>query len=165
VAASDGGYSDEDGSYPTTCGLLVVDNVNVGADVSNFEAGANGWVQEVPTTGVGDFSNISLLGDLEPPAVFCPCGLADSVLVFFDLNDGHPLDQDNIVMSPWIDLLAGGDAGRPGKLMLYDVVRAHAACQLHLRAAACRYYPETCAATGLIYRTPWKGPEHHLLLR
>jgi hypothetical protein len=156
VAASDGAYSDEDGAYPTTCGLLAVDNVVVGANTSNFESGADGWVQEVPTTAVGDFSNISLLGDLEPPAVFCPCGLADSVLVFFDTNDGHPLDQDNIVMSPWIDLLAGGDAGRPGKLMLYDVYAVMPLANYIFVQLRVRYYPEICSSTGLIIRTPWK---------
>jgi hypothetical protein len=156
VAASDGGYSDEDGAYPTTCGLLVVDNVNVGADVSDFESGANGWVQDVPTTAVGDYSNIALLGDLEPPAVFCPCGLADSVLVFFDTNDQHPLDQDNIAASPWIDLLAGGDAGRPGKLMLYDVYAVMPIVNYIFVQLRARYYPEVCTATGLIYQTPWR---------
>ncbi|HEX7878664.1 MAG TPA: hypothetical protein VF720_04610, partial [Candidatus Eisenbacteria bacterium] len=34
VAQSDGGYSDQDGSYPTTCGLLAVDNVQFGASLS-----------------------------------------------------------------------------------------------------------------------------------
>jgi len=156
AASSDGSYSDEDGLNPTVCGAFAVDNINVGADVTDFEAGMNGWAQETPVTGVGDFTNLALLGDLDPPAVFCPCGLADSVLVFFDTNDVHPLDQDNMAVSPWIDLLAGGDAGRPGKLMAYDVYALMPIVNYIFVQLRARYYPEVCVATGKLILSGWK---------
>ncbi|HEX7879566.1 MAG TPA: FlgD immunoglobulin-like domain containing protein, partial [Candidatus Eisenbacteria bacterium] len=156
VAASDGGYADEDGAYATTCGLLAVDNVTVGADVSDFETGDNGWAQMIPTTGIGDFTNLAYTPDVEAPPTFCPCGVQDSILVFFDPNDGHPIDQDNIAVSPWIDLLAGGDVGKPGKLLLHDVVAIMPLTNYIFTQYRVRYYPEVCAATGLLYRTPWK---------
>ncbi|TPW17340.1 MAG: hypothetical protein FD129_418, partial [bacterium] len=156
VVNSDGTYSDEDGLNPTTCGALSIDNVIVGADTSDFEAGANGWAQEQPVTGIGDFSNIALLGDLNAPAVFCPCGLRDSVLIFFDLTDGHPVDQDNLAISPWIDLLSGGDSGRPGKLMSYDVYALMPLVNYVFVQLRARFYPAVCAVTGLIYLTPFR---------
>ncbi|HEX7879565.1 MAG TPA: FlgD immunoglobulin-like domain containing protein [Candidatus Eisenbacteria bacterium] len=155
VAASDGSYSDEDGLNPSTCGHLAIDNVTVGADVSNFETGANGWTQTISSTGVGDFSHIADLADLEPPAVFCPCAVRDSVLVFFDTNDQHPLDQDNLAVSPWIDLLANGDAGRSGKLYARDVVAVMPLENYVFLQHLVRYYPAVCSATGLVYRTPF----------
>jgi hypothetical protein len=56
VAASDGGYSDEDGLYGSTCGLMVVDDVTLSGavtDFTDFEADLNGWAQETPVTGIG----------------------------------------------------------------------------------------------------------------
>lgn len=158
---SDGGYSDEDGNYPTNCGHSVYDNVAVGAALGgttdNFDASAGGWAEEVPTTGIGDYTNIvNRNTDLPPPVTFCPCGLRDSVLVFYDLLSQHPIDQDNIAASPWIDLKRTNDFGRPGKLMLYDVYAEMPLANYVFVNLRVRYYPAICAATGLIYKTPWK---------
>jgi hypothetical protein len=137
--------------------MVAIDNVVVGPNPANtFEGGADGWAQVIPTTAIGDYSNVVDLGDLPTPAVFCPCGLADSVLVFFDLLEGHPLDQDNIAASPWIDLLANGDSGRPGKLMLYDVYAEMPITNYVFVQLRARFYPAICTATGLIYVTPFR---------
>jgi hypothetical protein len=119
---SDGAYSDEDGINPTTCGHSTIDDISLSGaavDLSTFESGDDGWVVGAPkqqpgggTVSVGDWSDLLAVGDLPDPGAGCACDFADSVLIVFDPsvgNDGgHPLDQDNIVLSPWIDLGAEG---------------------------------------------------------
>lgn len=158
---SDGGYSDEDGANPTTCGHSAFDNIQLtGAitDFSNFESGMNGWQLVVPVTGVGDFSNLADVADLPPPVTFCPCGLADSVLVFFDTTGHDPLDQDNIAASPWIDLKRHGDVGRPGKVLIFNVYRELPVANYVFEQYRVRYYPYVCPINGRIGMSPWKDP-------
>ncbi len=161
-ARSDGSYSDEDGLNATVCGHSAFDDIALGGaitDFTDFETGSNGWTQGLPTTGVGDFSHLASRGDLPPPAVFCPCAAQDSVLVFFDQSSTHPLDQDNIAASPWINLLRGGnsaDFGRPLRLMLYSVYAEMPIANYVFVQIRARYYPAVCAASGAIHRTPWK---------
>jgi hypothetical protein len=163
VMDSDGSYSDEDGLNPTVCGAFVVDDIDLSGaitDFTDFEAGMNGWTALVPNTGVGDLSNIvNRNTDLPPPVTFCPCGVRDSVLVFHDALDQHPLDQDNIVAAPWINLKRGGntvDLGRPGRLMLYNVYAEMPLANYVFVQIRARWYPSVCAATGLVYRTPFR---------
>ncbi len=159
AVTSDGSYSDEDGLNPTVCGHSSFDNITVGADFTDFEAGANGWAAVVPNTGVGDFSHIASRSNLPPPAVFCPCAAQDSVLVFFDQSFTHPLDQDNIAASPWINFNRPAnavDAGRPLRLMLYAVYAEMPIANYVFVQLRARYYPAICSATGLIYRTGWR---------
>ena len=160
IASSDGAYSDEDGLYPTACGLAVVDNVQLSGgitDFSNFESSANGWSQVIPTVGIGDYSDLLSLSDLPPPASFCPCGVSDSVLVFFDQNwGGHPLGQDNLALSPWIDLLAGGDVGKPGHLVFYDVYAELPLANYVFPQIVVRSYPSLCPVTGLVTISPFR---------
>jgi hypothetical protein len=160
IVSSDGSYSDEDGLFPTVCGALAVDNITLTGsitDVTNFEVNSNGWTATTPTTGTGDFSNIvNRNTDLPPPVTFCVCGVKDSVLVFYDELLGHPDDQDNIVASPWIDLKAGGDNGRPGKLMLYNVYAEMPLANYVFVQLRARWYPSVCTATGLVYTTPFR---------
>lgn len=159
IAASDGAYSDEDGLYPTTCGHTAVDDISLtGAisDLSTFEAGANGWSLEVPVSAVGDYTNLAPLSDLPPPVAFCPCGVSDSVLVFFDESLQHPLDQDNLAISPWIDLRRGGDAGRPGKLLMGDIYTEMPLGNYIFLQQKVRWYPSICPATGLVITSPFR---------
>ena len=158
-ATSDGAYSDEDGSYPTTCGHSSVDDVRLtGAitDFSDFEAGPNGWTLLPITSGPGgDFSDIRALASMSPFPSFCPCAMADSVLVFGDTGGGHSTPVDNFVASPWIDLKAGGDVGKPGKVLIY-----HAATDLPLLNYIFTYtlaswYPALCPTTGLVHTQPF----------
>lgn len=158
IASSDGGYSDEDGLYPTVCGHSTFDNIVLSGGATGndtFESGADGWVLEVPTTGVGDFTDIVPMSTLPPPVAFCPCGLADSVLVFFDETFQHPLDQDNIAASPWVDL-AAADLGKAGRLMLYDVYAEMPLANYIFVQLRARYYPWTCPYNGNIDVSPWK---------
>ena len=163
VMDSDGSYSDEDALNPTVCGAFVVDNIVItGAitDNTNFESGLNGWAATIPNTGVGDLSNIvNRNTQLPPPVTFCACGVKDSVLVFYDALEQHPLDQDNIVASPWINLKRGGntaDLGKPGRLMIYDVYAEMPLANYIFVQIRARWYPSVCAATGLVFRTPWR---------
>ncbi|TPW12513.1 MAG: hypothetical protein FD129_1448, partial [bacterium] len=161
VATSDGAYSDEDGFNPTLCGLAAFDDIALGGaivDTSTFESSDDGWQAEprqdyLPT---GDFSDLADLGDLPLPATFCACAVRDSVLVFFDESGEHPLDQDNIAASPWIDLRRGGDLGRAGRLMIYDLYAVMPLSDYVFVQLRARYYPEVCPATGLLYQTGWR---------
>jgi hypothetical protein len=155
---SDGGYSDEDALYSTVCGHSALDNIRlVGAvtDFSDFEAGPDGWAQVVSATGVGDYTDIVSLSTLPARKTFCPCGVSDSVLVFFNPGGLHPTDEDNIAVSPWIDLKRGGDVGRPGKIIMYNIYAETPLLDYIFGNYRVRYYPEVCSGTGLIYATPW----------
>jgi hypothetical protein len=155
-ARSDGSYSDEDGLDPSVCGHSAFDNISVGGDFTDFESGMNGWTLEVPVTGVGDYSHLEDSANLPAPTTFCPCAFSDSVLVFFDGNGEHPLDQDNLAMSPWIDLLAGGDVGRPGKVLIYDKYSDTPLPNYIFEQYRGRYYPAVCSVTGKIITSAFR---------
>jgi len=161
-ASSDGAYSDEDGFNSTACGAMAVDNVVVAGGGNNttddFESGDNGWTLLPPAEGDGgEFSNIV---PFNPGAVSDPCGcnLSDSVLVFTDpVSGGHTFLQDNVVASPWIDLVQAGLSGSPGKLFEF-----HAYLELPLKnyifvQMSVQWYPAVCQATQAIYTTPLGG--------
>jgi hypothetical protein len=155
-ASSDGGYADEDGLYTSVCGHSVFDDVTVGADFTDFEAGLNGWAQEVPVTGVGDYSHLEDLANLPlTVASFCPCAVTDSVLVFYDEMGQQPIDLDNVAVSPWIDLRRGGDAGRPGKLVLFDWYADLPLDNYIFHQVRARYYPYACPSTGQLLTSPF----------
>lgn len=157
AARSDAQYSDEDGGYDAPCALAIIDDITVGSDFSDFEGGPNGWSQEFSVAGgVGDFSNLKALHDLPPPVSLCPCSLADSVLVFHDQLDGHPLDQDNLAISPWIDLLAAGQSGKSGKAILYSVYGEMPLANYVFAQFAIRSYPDICSSSGQLTLGPWR---------
>lgn len=114
---SDPSYSDQDGLYTTACGHSTIDNISLSGalvDLSTFEGGANGWTVESPEVisnrllNVGDWSDLEAIVDLPDPGAGNPCSFEDSVLVFLDpsmgAGGGHPFDQDNLALSPWIEL-------------------------------------------------------------
>jgi hypothetical protein len=156
---ADGAYSDEDGAWPTDCGHSSVDNVRLTGgivDFSDFESGTNGWIIQTPTP-IGDFTDIAHVdGDLGGTyGTFCPCDLADTVLVFANPLGIHPIDQDNEVISPWIDLLAGGDAGRPTKLVIHSGFFDMPLGNYVFLQFQARWYPDLCQATGLFRLSPF----------
>lgn len=126
TTTSDYAYSDEDGLFPSACGLAAVDDIHLSGAISsfsNFEAGEDGWHAILEACGDGgEWSDLRSLGTLPPPLSFCRCAMADSVLIFADTagyHDGLNL-LDNVALSPWIDLAAGGDVGRPGRFIQFD---------------------------------------------
>ncbi len=156
---SDGGASDEDGGNPTNCGAFAVDNIAMtGAVVhsATFETGNDGWTLQSPTAGPGgEWSNISDITSL--PSVLTPCGcdLQDSVLVFEDLSvGGHGLYQDNIAVSPWIDLLAAGVAGSPGKFIEFDGYFEMPLLNYVFVQTDAQWYPQVCPNTGKLIVSP-----------
>jgi hypothetical protein len=159
IAMTDGSYSDEDGLYPTACGHTALDDIRLtGAvsDFADFEVDAGGWTLEpVPATGIGDFTNIVHRLDLPAPNTVCPCAVQDSVLVFHDLMQLHPEGQNNLAVSPWIDLGRGGDADRTGKGVFFDVFGDLPLTNNVFYGFAVRF-PEVCPVTGQLRISQWK---------
>lgn len=150
---SDAVWSDEDGANPTTCGAFAVDNVAVtggGIDYStDFESDDGGWTLTPPQPGVGgDWTNLADLANLPAPYVACTCDVSDSVLVMFDNNSGHPFYQNNLAVSPWIDLKRAGLDTAPGKLLAFDIYSELPLLNYILRQDYVRWYPQTCPFTG-----------------
>jgi hypothetical protein len=163
--SSDGAYSDEDGLYPTTCGALAVDDIAVtGGGVSystDFETDNGGWTLLPAAAGRGgDWSNIVSAGDLPSPIVPCDCDFMkdgkDTVLVFEDLTvPGHGIYQDNVAVSPWIDLRAAGRVGAPQKFVRYDAYYNLPLLNYVFLTVAVQWYPEVCEATGKLVTSPF----------
>jgi hypothetical protein len=132
---ADGGYSDEDGNFGTTCGGFLLDRYTVRTngvvtDYTGFENVAVGglpvgWSKIV--LGCGDYARVKYITDLplglnQDPCVAQLgtqwCEIADSVLVFIDERYPdylHPLCQDNYAKSPVIDF--SGHPGLPGRML------------------------------------------------
>jgi len=169
---SDGLYSDEDGYSPTSCGGFAVDDIVVSTtacggslvDVSDFEGGADGWEVEVPFQGFGDFSHLAAVADLPPRPDSLSCDLGDSVLVFFDPDappqQPHPLEQDNLAVSPWIDLRRAGVVGLPRKVVeiggYFDIPYPSI-----FFAVWVQWYPDVCQETGKVQVSRWATPGLH----
>lgn len=147
---TDGAYSDEDGAYPTTCGGFAIDSIALTGGIShsaNFETGTDGWVGGAGAPLINDFSDLRAVASL--PAV-PGCNLGDSVLTFARLPTWphHPCTQDNVALSPWIDLEEAGipaplgvllDTGGYFHLPLTDLIG--------MRFGAL-YYPDFCPMGG-----------------
>lgn len=71
---------------------------------------------EEPGPG-GDWSDLVSLADLPDPLTPCACALSDTVLAFEE-NGGHGGYQDNLAVSPWVDLST--ETGRPGKVVEFS---------------------------------------------
>lgn len=104
---SDGGWSDEDGSWPTECGPFAADDITftIGSTVNsyNFESGAQGWTfQKCPGIGAGmAIWPQSIWGQwLEQIGLACSCPMANNVLGFctedvpYDLPGYKQLHQE-----------------------------------------------------------------------
>ncbi|MFN8547839.1 MAG: FlgD immunoglobulin-like domain containing protein [Candidatus Eisenbacteria bacterium] len=114
---SDGGWSDEEGAYPTDYGPFAVDNIvlsgsGVGSALNyDYEADAQGW-SAAPCSAVGTFFAIHDLAKytiLDP----CECRLAGNVVgLHAGLGDAgaHPVGQHERLFSPPIDKSAMGPA-------------------------------------------------------
>jgi len=160
---SDGVYSDEDGIWPTTCGGFAVDdilvtNLQCGGtldDLSTFEAGEDGWsVYRIP--GGGDFSDLAAVADLPPG--YLQCDLGDSVLVMYDpdapANNPHPFYQDNIALSPWVDLRRADLVGFPTKFVDYGGYFYMPFLEFQFVTTYAQWYPDTCSTTGDVQVSP-----------
>lgn len=161
--ASDGAYDDEDGLYSTTCGAFAIDDVIVsgggashGAD---FETDAGGWILVTPSPSVGgDWSRLDAVSNLGPVEA---CGsLGDSVLLFEDLSDpGHGLWQNNIAVSPWIDLGTDGAnlASLPGKVLEYTGYFNLPLLNYVFVTVYAQWYPYLCSTTGKYTVSPFRN--------
>ncbi len=158
---SDSGASDEDGFNPTECGGFAVDNVALSgggiSSSSDFESGAGGWSLLPPKAGPGgDWSNIASLSDLPAPLTNCECDLVDSVLVLEDLSlGGHNVDQNNVAVSPWIDLKAANLVGAPGKFLEYSFYTELPFLNYVFMLIEVQWYPQVCPNTGKLILSPF----------
>jgi hypothetical protein len=112
----------------------------------HVRAGDDGWV----FPGCPNLERLveSSSGHLPEPLAQCPCPLEDSVLAFPDDSNQHNRFQDNLAVSPWIDLKAAGLVGAPGKIL-----RTNMYAELPLRnytfmQVTVQWYPEVCSRTG-----------------
>jgi len=160
---TDGAYSDEDGDYTTSCGAFSLDDVSVtGGGINHFadfETSDNGWtLSPAPAGPGGDWSDIVHIADLPPPLVDCACDLGDSVLVFDDIyTPGHGLFQDNLALSPWIDLKAANLVGAPGKFVEASIYAYLPGLNYVYAQVLVQWYPYTCLASGKKIVSPLTG--------
>jgi len=162
---SDGGYSDQDGGYPTVRGAFAVDDISVSGGGINhfadFEGGDDdGWTLQPPVPGAGgEWSDIVDMSALPPPLTDCECALYDSVLVFnAPMGNPHPLYQDNRAASPWMNLLRSGDAGRPGKFLEFTRYIDLPFLNFIFVEQVVQWYPDVCRSSGRIGTSPWVSP-------
>ena len=158
--SSDPGWSDQDGLEPTSCGAFAVDNVNLTGAITytcDFEADEGGWLLSPPSPGPGgEWSDLAYLEDLPlPDSLAASCAIRDSVLVFFDSTGAHPPLQNNVAISPWIDLERFGIDDRTGfaiklggyfdlPLLNYVFVKSEA-----------QWFPDSCRVSGKVGVSPW----------
>lgn len=160
LAESDPSYSDEDGYFVSTCGLAVVDDIRLSGAIvhtASFETGVDGWTTRDTIVGDGDITDLRHVNDLTPTTGFScnDCGLMDSVLVFVDENGDRPSFVDTWLTSPWIDLRAAGQVGRPR-----SVLRLNYDSSPHLGVSPAvqygvQYYPYLNPYTGDVTYSPW----------
>ncbi|MEZ4651285.1 MAG: FlgD immunoglobulin-like domain containing protein [Candidatus Eisenbacteria bacterium] len=103
---SDGSWSDEDNLNPTAFGPAGFDDVNIGANNYNFDAGLQGWTPEA-CPGFGTFFGIAPLTDyiIEDP---CQCELTGNILEMhrgIGQNGDHIYGQHSYAVSPEVDVL------------------------------------------------------------
>lgn len=158
---SDGAYDDEDGFFPSTCGLATLDNITLSGalvDAADFESSPNGWVSLPHPCGSGglwaDLRDSATLAE-QPPPCTGPCALSDSVLVFMDLAGHHPGLTENFAASPWIDLKAGGDTGRTGRFIQFDGYFDMPLRNFVWIELLVEWYPSPCPVTGRLMRSGW----------
>ncbi len=149
---SDGSYSDEDGLYPTVCGAFAVDDIVLTGGITHsadFEEDQDGWDVTQDPGGYGDWTDLEAVADLPSESAASGCDLGDSVLVLIDYNailGYHGCPQENVAVSPWIDLAGAGIVAPTGFVLEYGgYVRS--SLFLFLLAEA-QWYPDTCSISG-----------------
>jgi len=162
---TDGAWSDEDGLYTSACGAFAVDDILLTGGItdgpSTFETGDDGWVLRPSPPGTGEWSNLVFLSNLPDPLTACPCNLADSVLVFENMDaGGHGVLQDNLAASPWIDLKREGLVGTPGKFIEAKLYALLPALNYTYTLFRIQYYPGRCP-TGDGIATRWTTAFHY----
>ena len=161
---SDGAWSDQDGLNPTDCGAFALDDVSIQGAITHstdFESSNDGWVLSPYPAGLGkELSNLVAQQDL--PALSNPlpgqCTLRDSVLVFYDPGTlQHPTFQNNVAISPWIDLGRAGITGRRGRTVILDGYFDLPLRNYLFVKVLAQWYPDTCRATGKIRLSDWSS--------
>ena len=166
---ADGGWSDEDASYPTEYGPAAFDDVLIGTTTYNFEDGLQGWTPAA-CQGKGTYFGIAPLGDytIEDP---CQCSLLDNILEMHDTEPiWHPEGQLEYAVSPIIDVLndvTPGTLGGEGQLEIFvewDQYSVMPRANGVLFRTGASYYPFLCEITN---DTGWsprvgEGPFHYV---
>lgn len=162
--------SDEDGLFDTSCGAFAVDDIVVATtpcggslnETSDFEGGTDGWEAVTPVVGAGDVTHLAAVADLPPRPDSLSCDLGDSVLVFFDPDappqQPHSLLQDNLAVSPWIDLGRAGLVGQPYKYLEIGGYLDIPYPTIFFRIWY-QWYPYVCPETGEVRASDWAYPD------
>ena len=156
---SDGGWSDEDSSYPTSYGPFGMDNLSIAGSGSpsplmfDYESGAQGWTSSVCAPR-GSYFGIAPLSDytiLDP----CGCGLSGNVLELHDAvgaAGSHPVGQHEMVFSPLAD--KSGLSGCSTILAEWDQYSIQPQANGVFTRPGWNYYPYVCPVSGV---TGWSG--------
>lgn len=145
---SDGGWSDEDGSYVTDYGPFAVDDVSVsgGASASfDFELDLEGWTPS-RCEEIGSFFGLCNVDEQPLPDV-CDCSIAGNALCFADGLGQHPDGQHVQAISPPIDRSGLGPSTNVvfADFEIYaDMPRANGV----FYRPGWKYFPWTCPLTG-----------------
>jgi len=158
---SDLGYDDEDGGDDFDCpytidNLVVTDQAPGLGGTQTFLFNDNDiggfTLASASTPGKGgDWSQVVHESLLPDPITECDCGHDDSVLAFFNpaiQGGGHALETNNVAVSPWIDLLADGQVGRPGKVFNMDFYTDMPLANYNFGWFLWQWYPEVCPVNG-----------------
>ncbi len=123
VVQSDEAGCDAVGDFDTRDGLLQVDNVAIGGVITTWDAGLGGWsVGRLQGNGTtGSLQSLASLPMLDGCA--SSCGLAGTVACLYTtaLPGYHPLRQDELLVSPPIDLTTNPGYPASGYVLQFDV--------------------------------------------
>ncbi|MCA9730046.1 MAG: hypothetical protein KC729_20350, partial [Candidatus Eisenbacteria bacterium] len=158
---SDGGWSDEDGSYATDFGPFGLDDVDLtGGTVASFdfEDGEQAWTFEACQIGPGSYFGLGNVSDYDLVEI-CGCGLADNLIELHDETQGHPDGQREMARSNPTDVLdmTSRLAGSPGSLEIFadwDQYSALPRSGGTFYRLGWDYYPYECPESGHI---GWSG--------
>jgi hypothetical protein len=157
---SDGGWSDQDGSYATEYGPFAADNVVItgGATASyNFDAGLQGWTA-APCAGTGSFFGLRdvALYTVQDP---CACELSGNVLEWHADTFQHFYGQRVQTRSNVVDL-AGAKTAYGANLSIgayWDQYSELPSANGVFYRPGWTYFPFLCTETGLTSWSPRRG--------
>jgi hypothetical protein len=165
---SDGGWSDEDGSYATEYGPFAADDVALSGSLTGgnvtytFNSGLEGWTPQA-CPGFGSFMGVRdvSLYNIEDP---CDCDLAGNVLEFHNDDFVHPYGQHVYGVSNPVNALrdvpAPSGGNNVGILANWDQYSVMPRANGVFYRPGWDYFPFTCPETGAVQWSGRKGQDN-----